>query len=159
MAIRLSSAVLLVLVLLLHAPALADDELAAGHLINVEGEVRIKRSTLAGQTAVDWVEATVGMRVFPGDQLITGADGRATIEYGNRVRTHIKPGALFTVRSSSPADHRHWKQLTEDLGVMLYTDEAGVTRGRLYVLVGQKWQAVALDSPEDFLPDVLPLGR
>jgi hypothetical protein len=159
MATRLSTAGLLVLVLLLHSAGLADAGSAVGHITGVQGEVRLKRSTHAGATGADWVDAAFGMPVFSGDQIKTGGDGIATVEYGNKVRTNVMPGSIFTVKRSSHADSRHWKPFTEDLGMMVYTDEAGVTRGRLYVRVNEKWQPVAIESPEEFLPEVLPLNR
>jgi hypothetical protein len=151
----------LLILLLSQSPGFADDGPAAGHIVEVEGDVRVLRSNLPDGTRLDWINVTFGMPVYTGDRIKTANDGHLVVEYGNRGLTHIMPGSIFTIRSSSPHidDNRHWRQLTEDLGVMLSTSDSGVTRGRLYVLIDDKWTAVALESPEEFLPDVLPLGR
>ena len=150
-----------VIVILAPTSGFASDRPAAGHIVDVVGEVLVKRAGLPGVTNDDWIDATFGMPVYTGDLIRTGDDGFATVEMGNKSRTIIRPRASFTIRSLSPGvtDNRHWKQLADDLGVMLSTDERGATRGRLYVRIGDKWTAVALESPEEFLPDVLPLGH
>lgn len=162
MASRLTTAGLaIVIVLLSQSSGFANDGPAVGHIVELEGDVRVMRSSVPDGADLDWITATVGMPVHTGDRIKTAHDGHVTVEYGNRTRTIIKPGSLFTIRSSSPQidDNRHWRQLTEDLGVMLSTSDRGVTRGRLYVLIDDKWTAVALDSPEEFLPSVVPLGH
>ena len=162
MASRFTTAGLAILIVLLaQSSGFADDGPAVGHIVEVEGDVRVKRSSVPDGADLAWINATFGMPVYTGDFIKTGYGGQATVEYGNRTRTTIMPGALFTIRSVSPhiGDNRQWRQLTEDLGVMLSTSDRGVTRGRLYVLIDDKWTAVALDSPEEFLPSVVPLGH
>jgi hypothetical protein len=158
---RYATASMAVLILFLSLPSvLASDKTAAGLFIGVEGEVRLRRAGSPEATELGWIDVTFGMPVYPGDSIKTGKDGRAMVKMEDRL-LGINPGSLFHVPDSSPvADHdQHWKQLTDDLGVMLWTDVRGVTRGRLYVRIDDKWTAVALESPEEFLPDVLPLGH
>ena len=157
---RYTAASVAVLILfLLPASILANNKPAVGLFVDVEGEVRVQRAAPPEVTELGWIDATFGMPVYPGDSIKTGKDGRATVKMGDRLLV-INPGALFHIPDSSPvADYdQRWKQLTDDLGVMLSTDERGSTRGRLYVRIDDKWNAVALESPEEFLPDVLPLG-
>ncbi len=52
----------------------------------------------------------------------------------------------------------NWKQLGEDVGLMLSTDQHGTRRGTLYVRSGDLWQAVALEGPSELGPEVIPLG-
>ena len=52
----------------------------------------------------------------------------------------------------------NWKQLSGDVGLMLFTDQYGTRRGTLYVRSGDLWQAVALEGPSELGPEVIPLG-
>ena len=162
MASRFTTAGLVVLIVLLsQSSGFADDGPPVGHIVEVQGDVRVMRSSVPDGADLAWITASFGMPVYTGDRIKTAHDGQATVEYGNRGSTNIMPGSIFTIRSTSPHidDNRQWRQLTEDLGVMLSTSDRGVTRGRLYVLIDDKWTAVALESPEEFLPNVVPLGH
>ena len=162
MATRVGTIGLAVLIsILAPTSGFAGDGPAAGHIVDVAGEVLVKRAGLPGVTNDDWIDATFGMPVYTGDLIRTGDDGFVTIEMEDRSRTIIRPRASFTLRvpTSAVENNRHWKPLTDELGVMLSTDERGTVRGRLYVRIGKQWTAVALESPEEFLPDVLPLGH
>ncbi len=53
----------------------------------------------------------------------------------------------------------NWKQLSDELGVMLYTDQFGVRRATLFVWSTVRWEAVAVDGSNELGPDALPLGR
>ena len=155
-----TASVAVLILFLLPTSILANNTRAAGLFVDVEGEVRVLRATSPEVTEVGWIDASFGMPVYPGDSIKTGKDGWATVKMEDRL-LGLKSGVLFRIPDSSPvADHdQHWKQLTDDLGVMLSTDQRGATRGRLYVRIDDKWTAVALESPEEFLPDVLPLGH
>ena len=162
MASRFTTAGLAILIVLLsQSSGFANDGPAVGHIVELEGDVRVMRSSIPDGADLAWINATFGMPVYTGDRIKTGYDGQVTVEYGNRARTNLMRGSMITIRSFSPHinDNRQWRQLTEDLGVMLSTSDRGVTRGRLYVLIDDKWTAVALDSPEEFLPSVVPLGH
>ena len=52
----------------------------------------------------------------------------------------------------------NWEQLSEDVGLMLFTDQYGTRRGTLYVRSAGLWQAIALQGPSELGPEVLPLG-
>ncbi len=56
--------------------------------------------------------------------------------------------------TSSP----NWKQLSGDVGLMLFTDHYGTRCGTLYARSGDLWQAVALEGPSELGPEVIPLG-
>ncbi len=51
-----------------------------------------------------------------------------------------------------------WKRISEDVGLMLFTDQYGTTRGTLYIRSNDLWQAVALQGFSELGPEVLPLG-
>jgi hypothetical protein len=54
---------------------------------------------------------------------------------------------------------RNWRQLSDDVGLMLFTDRFGVLRARLYVrLDGNAWKPVAVDGFAELGPGNLPLG-
>jgi len=69
-----------------------------------------------------WSEAGYDMPVHPGDLIKTGTNGRATVIMEDRVYG-INPGSLFRIPFAVPVsgDDHLWKQLTDDLGVMLTT--------------------------------------
>ena len=48
-----------------------------------------------------------------------------------------------------------WKQLSDDVSLLVFRTDAGDYRGRLYVRIGETWQAVATDGLGD-LSRVLP---
>ena len=48
-----------------------------------------------------------------------------------------------------------WKQLSDDVSLLVFKTDAGDYRGRLYVRIGETWQAVATDGLGD-LSRVLP---
>ena len=50
----------------------------------------------------------------------------------------------------------NWKQLSKDVGLMVFTDQYGTRRGTLYVRSFDLWQAVALQGPSELGPRVLP---
>ena len=52
----------------------------------------------------------------------------------------------------------NWKQISEDVGLMVFTDQYGTTRGTLYIRSNDVWQAVALQGFSELGPEVLPLG-
>ncbi len=52
----------------------------------------------------------------------------------------------------------NWKQLSGDVGLMLFTDHYGTRCGTLYARSGDLWQAVALEGPSELGPEVIPLG-
>ncbi len=52
----------------------------------------------------------------------------------------------------------NWKQISEDVGLMVFTDQYGTTRGTLYIRSNNLWQAVALQGFSELGPEVLPLG-
>ena len=156
---RISGLVILS-VLLFSLSIFADDAPFVGRFLAIEGDVRIKKATSPEGTEPQWTEAGYDMPVHPDDLIKTGTDGRATVIMEDRAYV-INPGLLFRIPVASPVSDidQLWKQLTDDLGVMLSTDKLGVTRGRLYVRIDGKWMAVALESPEEFLPNVIPLSH
>jgi hypothetical protein len=157
---RYSTAGLAVLFLLLSQPAgFADSGPSVGYILEVKGQAQIKRSESPWAAGLDWSDATVDMPVYPGDLIKTGRDGSVKVVMRDGALLSITPGALVPFPWPDADDDRHWKRLAEDLWVLLSTDDLGVTRGRLYVRIDDKWTAVALESPEEFLPDVLPLDR
>ncbi len=52
----------------------------------------------------------------------------------------------------------NWKQISEDVGLMVFTDQYGTTRGTLYIRSRNQWQAVALQGFSELGPEILPLG-
>lgn len=53
----------------------------------------------------------------------------------------------------------NWKKISDDLGVMLYTDSFGMNRGTLYVRKEGRWHFISLATPSELGPSVLPLGE
>ena len=53
----------------------------------------------------------------------------------------------------------NWKQLTNDLGILMHKDGHGVIRGTLYVLRDEKWHPVAIEGLAELGPHVIPAGR
>ena len=53
----------------------------------------------------------------------------------------------------------NWKPLSDDVGLMVYTDRFGVQRGTVYVRIGEAWVRVAVEGPSELGPRVLPLGQ
>ncbi len=51
----------------------------------------------------------------------------------------------------------NWKQISEDVAIRLYTDGRGMRRARLEVRLGDRWEAVAVDGQEAFLPPAMPV--
>jgi len=158
----LSLSVLALTLLTFSISAGAEDRPPVGHIVAVDGEVRVARPVSPDKEVLDWDHArpaTMGMPIFYGESIKTGRSGTVTIQFGDGTRSHITAGSLVPVLFSAVDEPHEWKQLTDDLGVMLYTDEFGVTRGTLHVRLDDKWRPVAIDGAEEFLPDVLPLGR
>ena len=42
-----------------------------------------------------------------------------------------------------------WKQLSDDVSLLVFKTDAGDYRGRIYVRIGETWQAVATDGLGD----------
>ena len=53
----------------------------------------------------------------------------------------------------------NWKPLSDDVGLMVYTDRFGVLRGTVYVRTLGVWVRVAVEGPSELGPRTLPLGQ
>ena len=53
----------------------------------------------------------------------------------------------------------NWKALTDDVGLMVYRDRSGVTRGTLYIQRDEKWYPIAVEGVSELGPRVVPAGR
>jgi hypothetical protein len=77
---------------------------------------------------------------------VIGAHGAVAASPAVAANTAAAPqGGAQGPDTSSP----NWKQLSQDVGVMIRNDERLGLRGRLYVNVDGSWKAVAIDGPAD----------
>lgn len=90
MMVRVCSCTFVVMISLLVSSVFAA-EILTGKLMGVSGEVEVQK-----RGSAQWVRASNGMTVNPGDQINTGLTGRASLTFKNSV-TEINPLTQFVV--------------------------------------------------------------
>ncbi len=85
----------------------------AGTLTGVAGTVEVMK-----RGATDWVQATNDMKISSGDQLNTGIDGKATLNFENTV-TDVKPLTQFTVGRAMESDKEYTTEMFLSVGKLV----------------------------------------
>ena len=68
------------------------------------------------------------------------------------------PAQRIEMPLGQPPPSGVWKQVAEDVRLLLTTDQWGNRRATMYVRIDNRWEAVAMDGPSELAPRVLPAG-
>ncbi|OGH57060.1 MAG: hypothetical protein A3I06_14800, partial [Candidatus Lindowbacteria bacterium RIFCSPLOWO2_02_FULL_62_12] len=101
---------LVVACLLLPLPSAEGADIMKGALIDVSGDVEVNK-----RGSTDFIKASDGMIVTPGDQISTGIDGKATIKFENS-QTVIEPLTQFVVGRTVEGDKEFYTELFLQVG-------------------------------------------
>ena len=76
----------------------------------------------------------------------------------SEVREDVKRRAEYIRSQINPdTSSENWRQLSDDIGLMLYVDQFGNRCGTLYIKVGDLWNPIAIDGISELMgPRALP---